>query len=716
MFRSLALAVGMTAFAQSVFSQDGIAPETVEAIKKAAVFIRVEGDGWSGSGSGFVIHDDTRGVLIATNQHVISSTPPLGVVASAKPVKLTVVFGSGTKEERSYAGAVVAADVERDLAVVRVDGVKDAPKPVAYNDSPKLVETMAVYSFGYPFGKALATSKLGPAVTIGKASISSLRVGDDGELSFVQIDGNLNPGNSGGPVVDVKGRLVGVAVATIRDGQGIGLTVPAPQLVQMMQGRIGRVKVTPKKKGEAITVRIEADIIDPLNNLRAPVAHYIIVDRKAKRPEAALDRLPGSKLLNLKVQKGVAGAEFTVPKAEGEVLVQVVANFAGRTSTTAIRGFTLTPGLTAADFAGPPTAGWKEYTPRDRSFVIWVPERAARQAEQTRTLAVGAQRLRINTILGRTQGGLIYEAQSLRLPAGLKGSRTGLYDVLRNAIAAEMKGKVIETNQVEMGQLTAREYLIRADSKFTRVRMYISLRVYMVQVTGTAAQVHSREAETILGSYRRYTAGTAPMEPDGIAKGAKEPKEAVRPKETTAGKAPRDTSRPNEVTPVGKDPTILAGAVDPRFKDLAPESGLLVGLEIGTVKRGNTEWIKSARPIYRVGDKESFGNQYGTNLSNVTTLKAKSGYAVGAITAKHGLFFDGMSITFMRIVDGKLDPKDSYESEWVGTNERKPPTKLGGDGTRVIGIVGKSSKRAKPDMTGFGLLFNGQEGFDPTKK
>ena len=53
--------------------------------------------------------------------------------------------------------------------------------------------------------------------------------------------------------------------------------------------------------------------------------------------------------------------------------------------------------------------------------------------------------------------------------------------------------------------------------------------------------------------------------------------------------------------------------------------------------------------------------------------------------------FDGMSVTFMKVADGKLDPKDSYESEWVGTDEEKKPTKIGGDGTPVVGIVGKSN-------------------------
>jgi hypothetical protein len=67
----------------------------------------------------------------------------------------------------------------------------------------------------------------------------------------------------------------------------------------------------------------------------------------------------------------------------------------------------------------------------------------------------------------------------------------------------------------------------------------------------------------------------------------------------------------------------------------------------------------------------------------------------------------------MKVVDGKLDPKDSYQSEFVGSDENKPITKMGGTGTPVIGIVGKSNNK---DMTGMGLLFKGQEDYEPKKK
>ncbi|MCE9567329.1 MAG: serine protease [Planctomycetes bacterium] len=662
-------------------ADDAIAPETVVAVKAATVFIRVEGNGWATSGSGFVIAADARGALIATNHHVAIPTS-----AGAKQPTITVVFDSGTKTERAYTAVIAGSDTVRDLAVLRVAEVKDPPAPIAFVDPPKLVETMQVYTFGFPFGKALATDKGNPAVTVGKASISSLRTGADGELSVVQIDGNLNPGNSGGPVVDAKGRLVGVAVATIRDGQGIGLTVPAAELGRMMQGRIGRVRVILQKKADGsekkdapVTVRIEADLVDPVNNLRGATAHYVLVAPKTKRPEAdALDKHPGSKALVLKIEKGTGSGEFTVPVAEGEVLVQVMADAGGKTTTSRVRVHPLT---LKVDLSGPPPAGWKEYTPADKTFVAWLPEKPVRQADEARAITVNGQRIHISTVIGRTDDGLSYEAQSIILsPALARVPPKDLYDMFRKAIVAEMKGRLTESKEAQMGMLPGVEAVIESGNVITRARIFVSgARVFIVQVTGAVDQAAGPDGETILSAFRL---------PGAVAK------------------------VPNEVVTPGKEPTVIAGGNNPLFKDIAPEGGLLIGLEIGVGKFGKDDVIQAARPIYRTGGKETLGEQRGTNLTRVTILKAKDGYAVGAVTYRFGLNFDGCSLTFMKVVDGKLDPKDSYESEWVGYVGIKKTAKLGGDGTPIVGLAGRATDK---QLHGLGPLFKGQEAFEPKK-
>src|SRR5262249_39292603 len=156
-------------------------------------------------------------------------------------------------------------DPDYDLAVLRAKDVKNLPEPIKFDKAAELAETMAVYTFGFPFGKGLATGKDHPAITVSKAAISSLREDQNGELGVVQIDGSLNPGNSGGPIVNAKGELIGVAVATIRNSSGIGLAIPAARLRNMFDGRIGALHLSPVPNAPKPAIAIEVSIIDPLS-------------------------------------------------------------------------------------------------------------------------------------------------------------------------------------------------------------------------------------------------------------------------------------------------------------------------------------------------------------------------------------------------------------------------------------------------------------------
>jgi hypothetical protein len=330
----------------------------------------------------------------------------------------------------------------------------------------------------------------------------------------------------------------------------------------------------------------------------------------------------------------------------------------------------------AKEDAPKPPAGWKEHSPRDGTYTVWIPEKANRQSERERNATIRGAKFRINALSIQITGGPDYVVEEVLLSPNLaKQFKTKeLEEMFRDATASELGGKVAEESDVKAGEVAGKEYRIEGGKAVARVRIFTTnTRLLLQRVSGTKAQVDGDAAKTFIES-GRFASG-------GGAAGA---------------------------------PRIFGGGFDSEFKDVAPEGGLLVGFEIGTAKVFNRDMIRSAKPIYRVGDKESFGEQRGTDLGSVVTLKAKPGYAVGAIAAKYGGGFDGMSVTFMKVgADGKLDPKDSYESDYVGTDEKKNPTKLGGGGTPVIGIVGKTNDK---DMTGMGLLFKGQEGYEPKKK
>jgi hypothetical protein len=168
-----------------------------------------------------------------------------------------------------------------------------------------------------------------------------------------------------------------------------------------------------------------------------------------------------------------------------------------------------------------------------------------------------------------------------------------------------------------------------------------------------------------------------------------------------------DTNKPglDGPWPVGKPSKIQGGGNDPEFREGGPEGALLAGLEVGVGRFFDNPVVVSARPIFRVGNKDTEGEWHGATkaetVKEVVKVVAKPGYAVGAISMKTGLGMDGLSVTFMKVVDGKLGPKDAYESEWVGGKGGGGPVKIGGDGTLVIGLIGK----AKADnVSGLGLL------------
>ncbi|WP_020467436.1 S1C family serine protease [Singulisphaera acidiphila] len=266
----------------SALGQESIPAGMIAEIKASTVLVRTQSAAEMGTGSGFVIRVEGRAVYIATNHHVINL--PVVQTKAAVGASVSVVFASGTAGEETKAAEILDSDSSRDLAILKVVAPKVVPKPIANFETAELVETMPVYTFGFPFGAAMAVGKKGSSITIGRGSVSSIRRDDFGRVAAVQIDGALNPGNSGGPVVDAKGRLVGIAVATI-PGAHIGMAIPAEELTQMLGGRVGAISVRGKAstKPGMLGVEIEAKLIDPLGRMKSVVLlHAPTIDRAAK--------------------------------------------------------------------------------------------------------------------------------------------------------------------------------------------------------------------------------------------------------------------------------------------------------------------------------------------------------------------------------------------------------------------------------------------------
>jgi hypothetical protein len=136
-----------------------------------------------------------------------------------------------------------------------------------------------------------------------------------------------------------------------------------------------------------------------------------------------------------------------------------------------------------------------------------------------------------------------------------------------------------------------------------------------------------------------------------------------------------------------------------------PESGaLLIGFEVTYGKFGDSSTIMTVRPIFRSAGGRVVGTTHGVPCGAVIRVEAKPGFAVGAVTIKAGLGVDGMSVTFMEIQEGGLDPKRAYESEWLGGMGGGAPTKLAGSGAPVVGIFGKTADGPLSTFNGLGLV------------
>ncbi len=334
----------------------------LKELKAATVYILARTVNMGASGSGFVVRAQGDTAYIVTNHHVVTPPkdnagspppmwifprPPIGPRFPGRPIgprmprrgialplppgqlaELTVVFRSGTKQEQSLQAVIIGDDADADLAILKVTGLQDAPRPINCERTPELMETMSVVAFGFPFGDKLDPTNKNPAVTVTKGAVSSLRQNDRGELKEVQLDLDLNPGNSGGPVVDEKGTLIGVAVAKVSNSR-IGFAVPVPKLNRLLQGRIDPPTMIQSLTIQGRTqVRVLANAADPMGKLRSPILLYGPASELRMPPQGPTgwEKLAGAKSTGLTIQGTTAAATLELaPSAKGElkILAQV---------------------------------------------------------------------------------------------------------------------------------------------------------------------------------------------------------------------------------------------------------------------------------------------------------------------------------------------------------------------------------------------------------
>jgi uncharacterized protein (TIGR03067 family) len=197
-----------------------------------------------------------------------------------------------------------------------------------------LEETQEIFVFGFPFGK-----KLGKQITVSKSSVSSLRKSESGVVERIQVNGGMHPGNSGGPVVDAKGQVVGVAVSGLRNTQ-IQFAVAGNRVQELLAGRIASLHMgRPRQKGEQFVVTVSLEILDPLKRIESVSLDYWLGAKGKPRPpsstlpKAAKGDTPRQSP-PLSLVDGVARGKWTLPKLTDGQVIWVQPRYAGKRTET----------------------------------------------------------------------------------------------------------------------------------------------------------------------------------------------------------------------------------------------------------------------------------------------------------------------------------------------------------------------------------------------
>jgi serine protease Do len=165
------------------------------------------------SGSGVIVDPDG---YIVTNGHVVRGAQRVRVEV---PVPVTGRSIMATRS-RTVAARIVGIDLETDLAVIKIDGSSLPALP--FGDSDELNPGQVVLACGSPLG-------LQNSVSLGVVSAVARQLTPESPMIYVQTDASINPGSSGGPLVDLRGRIVGINTLIMsQSGGNDGLGFAAP--------------------------------------------------------------------------------------------------------------------------------------------------------------------------------------------------------------------------------------------------------------------------------------------------------------------------------------------------------------------------------------------------------------------------------------------------------------------------------------------------------
>ncbi|MBT3412571.1 MAG: PDZ domain-containing protein [Candidatus Jacksonbacteria bacterium] len=180
-----------------------------------------------GGGSGFIVTEDG---LIVTNRHVVID----------EDAEYSVVLNDGTTHEAE----VLDRDLLLDLAVLKIDA-QDLPV-VELGDSESVKIGQTVIAIGNALGEFQNSVTKGVVSGLGRNIVAGDKAGSSERLdAVIQTDAAISPGNSGGPLINLAGQVIGVNTAVSQEGENIGFAIPVNEATRMVDsvkenGRIVR--------------------------------------------------------------------------------------------------------------------------------------------------------------------------------------------------------------------------------------------------------------------------------------------------------------------------------------------------------------------------------------------------------------------------------------------------------------------------------------------
>lgn len=223
-----------------------------------------------GGGSGFFITSDG---LILTNRHVVSDTQ----------ADYTVLTNDGEK----YPANVLARDPARDVAIIKIEGNNFPILTLGDSDSLQIGQT--TIAIGNSLGEFSNSVSRGIVSGLKRNLVAGSGFGSSEKLTdVIQTDAAINSGNSGGPLIDIQGNVIGINVAMAQGAQNVGFALPINQATRLIEQAKGGAKISIPFLGVRY-ISIDASV---QKEAQLPFDYGVLVMRGSKITDLAV--IPGS--------------------------------------------------------------------------------------------------------------------------------------------------------------------------------------------------------------------------------------------------------------------------------------------------------------------------------------------------------------------------------------------------------------------------------------